>query len=70
MLVTSLCGHSKDSLSSNESISLQVKIGHTQARCKKITNLVFHLKLHQTRNQYLRGRLDTCTDVNIMAASV
>ena len=25
---------------------------------------------HQTRNQYLRGRLETCADVNIMPASV
>ena len=28
------------------------------------------LKPHQTRNQYLRARLDTCTDVNIMPASI
>ena len=35
-----------------------------------ITNLAYKLKLHQTRNQYLRARLDTCADVNIMSASV
>ena len=35
-----------------------------------ITNSAYKLKSHQTRNQYLRARLDTCTDVNIMPASV
>ena len=35
-----------------------------------ITNLAYKLKPHQTRNPYLRTRLDTCTDVNIMPASV
>ena len=28
------------------------------------------LKLHHTRNQYLRARLNTCADVNIMPARV
>ena len=28
------------------------------------------MKPHHTRNLYLRARLDTCTDVNIMPASV
>ena len=35
-----------------------------------ITNLVYRLKPHHTRNQYLRARLDVCADVNIMPASV
>ena len=35
-----------------------------------ITNLANKLKPHQTRNQYLRARLDTCTDANILQASV
>ena len=35
-----------------------------------ITNLAYRLKPHHTRNQYLRARLDTCMDVNIMPASV
>ena len=35
-----------------------------------ITNLAYKLKPHQTGNQYLRARLDTCTDVNILSASV
>ena len=63
--------------SSKELSHLQVKIQCTQAECKKIptpshltTNLAYKLKPHQTRNQYPRARLDTCTDVNIMPASV
>ena len=35
-----------------------------------ITNLAYKLKPHQKRIQYLRARLDTCADVNIMTASV
>ena len=35
-----------------------------------ITNLPYRLKQHENRNLYLRARLDTCTDVNIMPASV
>ena len=35
-----------------------------------ITNLAYKLKPHHKRNQYLRARLDTCADVNIMPASV
>ena len=35
-----------------------------------ITNLAYRLKPHHTRNLYLRARLDTCADVNIMPASV
>ena len=73
----SICGHSEDCSSSNESFCLQVKIQWSQAEYKKIptsshliTNLAYKLKPHQTRNQYLRTRLDTCVDVNIMPASV
>ena len=32
----SICGHSEDYSSSDESFCLQVKIQHTQAECKKI----------------------------------
>ena len=73
----STCGHSEDCSSSNESFCLDVKIQHAQAEVKKIptfshliTNLAYKLKPNHTRNQYLRARLDTCTDVNIMPASV
>ena len=35
-----------------------------------ITNLVYRLKPCHARNLYLRARLDTCADVNIMPASM
>ena len=73
----SIWGCPEDLSSSDESFCLQVRIQHTQADCKKIPapshlirNLVYKLKPHHTRNQYLRARLDTCTYVNIMPASV
>ena len=71
----SICSHSEDCSSSNESFCLQVKIQQSEAEGKKIpshliTNLAYKLKPHWTGNQYLRTRLDTCKDVNIMLASV
>ena len=67
----SICSHSEDCSSSHESFCLQVKIQWLQAECKiipipshLITNLAYKLKWHQTGNQYLRTRLDTCADVN------
>ena len=72
-----ICRHSADYISSNASFCLQIKMQCTQARLKKfpipthlITNLAYRLQPHHTRNQYLRARLDTCTNVNIMPASV
>ena len=71
-----ICCKSEESLS-DDSFYLQLKVQHTQANFKKvptpahlIANLAYRLKLHHTRNQYLRARLDTCADVNIMPASV
>ena len=65
-----------DYSSSDESFCLQVKIQLSQADGKKIptpshliTNLAYKLKPHRTRNQYLRARLHTCVDVNIIPAS-
>ena len=73
----SIYSHPKDLSSSNDSFCLQVRIQHTKADCKKIptpshliTNLAYKLRPHHTRNQYLRVRLDTCMDVNIMPASM
>ena len=63
--------------SSDNSFCLQLKIQHAQAHNKMtqkpaclITNLAYRLKQHGNRNLYLRARLDTCADVNIMPASV
>ena len=62
---------------SEDSFSLQIKIQHTQASIKNgptlaylIANLAYQLKSHQRGNLYLRPRLDTCRDVNIMSASI
>ena len=73
----SICHHPEDLSSSDDSFCLQVKIQHTQSDCKNIptpshliTNLAYRLKPHDTRNQYLRVRLDTCVDENIMPVSV
>ena len=35
-----------------------------------MANLAYRLKEHHTRNQYLRARLDTCADVNLMPMAV
>ena len=68
----STSGHSEDCSSSDESFSLQEKIQQSQAECKKIptpSHLITNLA-YKTRNQYLRARLHTCKDVNIMPDSV
>ena len=66
-----------DSESSDNSFCLQLQIKHVQAQNKTdkkpvclITNLPYMLKQHKNRNLYLRTRLDTCADVNIMPALV
>ena len=63
--------------SSDESFCLQLKVQRNQVEGKKIpkpvyliTNLAYQLKPHYSRNMYLRARLDTCADVNIMLASI
>ena len=72
----SICGQSDEFTSMDKSFCLQVKIQYAKAKSKLpttshlITNLVYKLKPHHTSNHYLRARLDTCTDVNIMSASV
>ena len=71
-----ICSQSGDLTSSDESFCLQVKIQCTQANTKiptphhLITNLAYRLKPHHKRNQYLRARLDTCANVNIMPVSI
>ena len=70
-----------DSQSNSESIEnsfcLKLQVKHVQALTKMnkkptclIANLPYRLKIHENRNLYLRARLDTCADVNIMPASV
>ena len=70
-----ICSKSKES-SSDDYFCLQLKLQHTQASLKiptpshLTTNLAYRLKPHHTRNQYFRAILETCTDVNIIPASV
>ena len=70
------CDHSEENNTSEDSFCLQVKIKFTQADKQKvqrpihlITNLAYRLKPYHTRNLYLRARLNTCADVNLMPGS-
>ena len=72
-----ICGQSEDDSSSEDSFYLQVKVKCTQTNLQGIprptlliTNWAYRLKPHHTRNLYLRARLSTCADVNIVPASV
>ena len=63
-----------ESESSDDSFCLQLQIKCVQAQSKidkkpacLLTNLPNRLKQHENRNLYLRARLDTCTDINIMS---
>ena len=74
---SAICSQSEGDSSSEDSFCLQVKIKCKQANLQKfprpihlITNLTYRLKPHHTKNLYLRARLDTCADVNLMPASV
>ena len=69
--------HSDDDSTSEDSFCLQIKIKQKQAKEQRvpkathlITNLACRLQPHHHRNLYLRARLDTCADVNLMPASV
>ena len=66
-----------DVSSSEDSFCLQVKIKWKWDGTQKvprpthlITNIVYQLKQHHTRNQYLRARIDTGAEVNLMPVSV
>ena len=74
---SAICAQSEDDSSSKDSFGLQIKVKCTQTNLQRIprpthliTNLAYRLMSHHTRNLHLRARLDTCTDVNIMPASV
>ena len=69
--------HSEEDSTSEDSFCLQFKIKCMQADKQKvprpihlITNLAYRLKPHHSRNLYLRARLDTSADVNLMPDSV
>ena len=69
--------HLDDNSTSDDSICLQIKIKRKQAKEQRVpkathlsTNLAYRLQPHHHRSMYLRARLDTCADVNLMPASV
>ena len=69
--------HSDDDSTADDSFCLQVMFKCNQKKEQRvprpthlITNLAYRLKPHHHRNLYLRVRLDTCADVNLMPASV
>ena len=69
--------HSDDDSTSEDSFCLQIKIKQKQDKEQRvpkathlITNLACRLQPHHHRNLYLRARLDTCADVNLMPASM
>ena len=70
-------GYSSDVSSSEDSFCLQVKVNKQNKRTQKLpntthllTNIAYRLKPHHTRNQYLRARIDTGAEVNLMPVSV
>ena len=74
---SAICGQSEDDSSSEDSFCLQVQLKCKQANLQRIsrpthliTNLAYRLKPHHTRNFYLRARLETCVDVNIIPTNV
>ena len=74
---SAIYSQSENDSSSEDSFCLQVKVKYTQANLQRIprpthliTNLAYRLKPHHTTNLYLKARVDTCADVNIMPTSM
>ena len=68
---------SSDVSSSEDSFCLQVRVRKQTKGTQKfpntthlITNIAYRLKPHHTRNQYLRARIDTGAEVNLMPISI
>ena len=66
-----------DISSSEDSFCLQVRIWKQHSQTHQIpklthliTNIAYWLKQHHTRNQYLRARIDTGAEINLMPVSV
>ena len=69
--------YSSDVSLSEDSFCLQLKVKKQNKRTQKLrnithllTNIAYRLKPHHTRNQYLRARIDTGAEVNLMPVSV
>ena len=65
-----------DTSSSDDSFCLQMKIKSTQAETKMqepqhlVTNIAYKLKPQMKKIKYLRVRIDTCAETNILPLSV
>ena len=55
-------------------IKAEINLSQTKSKMPEKTHLIanipYRIKQHQSHHKYLRVRLDTCTDVNIMPGSV
>ena len=74
---SAVCGQSDASYSSCEDSScLQMQDKSAQAKTKLnkpqhlVTNIEYKLKPHRKRTKFLRAKLDTCSNVNLMPISV
>ena len=74
---SSISGHSSDSsFSGGQPFCLQMKVqdkkAHTSAPVPKhlVTYLEFKVKPHKRKTKFLRARVDTCADVNLMPVSI
>ena len=74
---SAVCGQSDASYSSSEDsicLQLQVKSAQAKTNMKKIqhlvTNIEYKLKPNRRRTNFLRAKIDTCTNVNLMLISV
>ena len=62
--------------SSEDSFSLQIQLKSMQAEKQYsdvqhlVTGLEYKLKPHRRRTKFLRARIDTCSNVNVMPVSV
>ena len=69
--------YSSESSSSKNSFCLQVKVQKQTKKTQKpsktthlLTNIVYRLKPHHTRNKYLQAWIDTGAGVNLMPVSI
>ena len=72
-----LCDQPDASLSSSDySFCLQIQVKSTQAETKLpapqhlVTNLAYKLNPQKKKTKYLRARIDTCAEANIIPLSV
>ena len=74
---SSISGYSSDSsFSEEEPFCLQVKVQDKKDNASipvtkhLVTNLEFKVKPHKRKTKFVRARVDTCADVNLMPVSI